>query len=108
MVKWKQKGLAINYYKKLFNMATQVIKKDGTKEPFDSGKIKRAIEAAAREAGLMDEQVNAAVIQISGIVMALADSKEEIATSELRDKILSELDNVQPAAAAAWRKHAEG
>ena len=88
-------------------MATQVIKKDGTKEPFDGGKIKRAVEAAAKEAGLTEEQVNETIGQVSGAVMELADSKEEIATSELRDKILSELDKVQPAAAAAWRKYVQ-
>jgi hypothetical protein len=35
----------------------------------------------------------------------LAASQEEIATSEIKEKILSELDNVEPQAASAWRKH---
>ena len=89
-------------------MATQVIKKDGTKASFDGAKIKRAVEAAAKEAGLTPEQVGETVSQVYGAALELADSQEEIATNELRDKILSELDKVQPAAAAAWRKYAQG
>ena len=89
-------------------MATQVIKKDGTKAPFDEEKIKQAVEGAAKDAGLTELQVSETVSLVSDVVLELADSKEEIATSELRDKILSELDKVQPAAAAAWRKYAQG
>lgn len=86
-------------------MATQVIKNDGTKEPFDSGKITRAIEAAAKEAGLAEGEISAVLSQVSGAALELAASKEEIATAELKDKILSELDKVQPSVAAAWRKY---
>ena len=38
-------------------------------------------------------------------MIQLADTKEEIATSELRKKILSELDSVEPSVSAAWRKY---
>ena len=86
-------------------MANQVIKKDGTKEPFDAGKIRRAIEGAARDAELTEDQVSATAGQVFDAVMALAGGKEEIATAELKEKILSELDKVQPAVAEAWRKY---
>lgn len=86
-------------------MATQVIKKDGAKEAFDPEKIKRAIASACSEGGCSEERKNEIVEQVSASALALADTKEEIATSELREKILSELDKVEPSAAAAWRKH---
>ncbi len=86
-------------------MANQVIKKDGTKEPFDSEKIRKSIEDASKEAGLSAERVNEVVSQASSSVLELAASKDEIATSELAEKISSELDKIEPAAAAAWRKY---
>lgn len=86
-------------------MANQVIKKDGTKEPFDSGKITRAIESATKEAGISPERMNEVVNQVSGVVLEFAATKEEIATTELKEKILSELDKVEPTVAATWRKY---
>ena len=86
-------------------MAKEVIKNDGTKEPFDAGKIKKAISMAADQAGLPEDRKNEVVVQVSAAAIALADAKEEIATSELREKILSELDNVESSVAEAWRKY---
>ena len=86
-------------------MAKEVIKKDGAKEPFDAGKIKGAIAAAAQAAGLAEERKNEVVEQVANAAIQLADSKEEIATSELKEKILAELDQIEPSVSAAWRKH---
>jgi len=86
-------------------MAQEVIKKDGTKQPFDAEKIKEAISAAAQQANLSEERKNEVVEQVTATVVQTAEGKEEIATSEIREKILSELDSVEPAVSAAWRKH---
>jgi len=86
-------------------MAKEVIKKDGTKEPFDPGKIKNAIRAAAARTELSDERKNEVIEEVAAVVIQLANAKEEIATSELREKILSELDSVEPSVSAAWRKY---
>ena len=86
-------------------MAKEVIKRDGTKEPFDNGKIRRAIEGSAIGAGLTEERVSEVVNQVSGAVLQFAASKEEIATTELADKILGELENIEPTVAEAWKKH---
>lgn len=86
-------------------MANQVIKKDGTKQPFDAEKIKKAIAIAVEEAGLPEERKNEVVEQVSAAAIQLAEEKEEIATSELREKILSELDTIEPSVSEAWRKH---
>jgi transcriptional regulator NrdR family protein len=86
-------------------MANQVIKRDGTKEAFDENKVRKSIEAAGRDANLPAERITAVVNQIAGVALGFAADKEEIATSELAAFILAQLDQVEPAAAAAWRKH---
>jgi len=86
-------------------MAQQVIKRDGTKEPFDAEKVKKAIELAAGEAGLAPERTGEVVKQVSDAVLEFAAEKEEVATSELREKALSELEKVEPSVAEAWRKY---
>lgn len=86
-------------------MANFVIKKDGAKEPFDEGKIKKSIEIAAKQAGLPEDRVNELVEQVSKAALQVAEGKEEIATAELREKILSELDNLESSVSEGWRKY---
>ncbi len=88
-------------------MANFVIKRDGTKEPFDAGKIKNSILAAAQRTELSEDRRDEVVIRVSSVVLELAAQKEEIATSELREKILSELDAIEPSISEAWRKHGQ-
>lgn len=88
-------------------MANFVIKRDGTKEPFDAGKIKNSILAAAQRTELPEDRRDEVVIRVSSVVLELAAQKEEIATSELREKILSELDAIEPSISEAWRKHGQ-
>lgn len=86
-------------------MAKFVIKKDGSKQPFDAEKIKKVIQLAAAEAGLEEAKINEVVNQVAGSAISLADTKEEIATSEIREKILGDLDQLDPSVSAAWRKY---
>lgn len=86
-------------------MASEVIKKDGTKEPFDAEKIKNAIATAAQQADLSEERKNEVVEQVADVVIKMTEEKEEIATSEIKEKILSELDSVESGVAEAWRKY---
>ena len=86
-------------------MAKEVIKKDGSREAFDSGKIRNAISAAAKRTELADERQNEVVEEVASAVIQLADSKEEIATSEIKEKILSELDRVEPSVSEAWKSY---
>ena len=86
-------------------MANFVIKKDGSKEPFDIEKIKKAIELAAKQTDLPEDRVNELVEEVSKAALQVAEGKEEIATAELREKILSELDNLEPSVSEGWRKY---
>lgn len=86
-------------------MANFIIKKDGSKEPFDAEKLKKSIESAAKQAGLSEDRVNELVEQVLKAALQVAEGKEEIATVELREKILSELDNLEPSVSEGWRKY---
>jgi len=88
-------------------MAKEVIKKDGTKEPFDAEKIKNSIAGAAIRTDLSEERRSEVVGRAASSVIQMAEGKEEIATSEIREKILSELNAIEPAVAESWRKYEE-
>ena len=86
-------------------MANEVIKKDGTREPFDPEKIKTSIKAAVEETNLSEERKNEVVEQVASVAIKMAEEREEIATSEIKEKILSELDRIEPSVSAAWRRY---
>jgi len=88
-------------------MAKEVIKRDGRKEPFDAKKIKKSIANTAKEAGLSGTKKNKIVKQVATSAIQLAKGKNVIATSEIRGKILSELDRIAPTVSAVWRKDEE-
>ena len=83
----------------------EIIKKDGSKQPFDAAKIKNAIKAAGAETDLADEKVEKAVEQVTATIIQMVAAKEEVTTTEIREKILLELDSVEPAISGAWRKY---
>jgi transcriptional regulator NrdR family protein len=87
---------------------TEVIKKDGTKKPFDSEKIRKSIAGAAQQADIPEERKEEVVFQVAGTVIPMLEGKEEMDTSDIKQVILSELDRVEPAVASAWRKYEEG
>jgi len=88
-------------------MAEFVIKKDGTKEPFDAEKIKSSIKAAVLGTDLSEERKNEVIEQVSRAAIQLASEKEEIPTAEIKEKILSELDALEPSVSESWRKYAQ-
>jgi transcriptional repressor NrdR len=86
-------------------MANFVIKKDGQKEPFDPEKIRKAISMAADQAGIAEERKNEIVEQVTTSTVQMADTKEEVTTTEIREKILNELNVIEPSVTEAWRKY---
>jgi transcriptional regulator NrdR family protein len=85
-------------------MAKQVIKKDGSKVAFDSKKIIRGITRAAQDAKLEPTEINKVVNQIANTVMIFAESKDKLTSTEIKNKVLEELDLVAPIVAKEWRK----
>ncbi len=86
-------------------MTKEVTKKNGTKEPFDAEKIKNSIRAAAKGTSLSEERKNGVVEQVAATIIQMAEGRDEIATLEIKEKILSELDTIEPAISAEWRKY---
>lgn len=86
-------------------MVNFVIKKDGSQEPFEPEKIRKAVIGACKEAGL-DEAKQAELDQsISQKIMEIFEGQETVKSIELRDKILGELEIMAPEAATAWHSY---
>lgn len=88
-------------------MADQVIKNDGTKESFNPQKIKDSVASATDQAGLSGEEKDKVVEEISASVINMAEQKDIIKTSEIRQKILGDLDEKYPSVSKAWREYDE-
>lgn len=84
-----------------------VIKKDGRKELFDFEKLKKSIAAAARDAGLTSEKISELVTEVSALVFQLISKYEEVQSAEIREKVLGELNRVEPSVVKAWKKYEE-
>lgn len=87
-------------------MSTQVIKSDGSKVPFDAKKIIRAITRAARDAKLSPEEINNLVKEVTDNVIPAIESKDKILSSDIKNKIFSELDHLAPKVVVEWQKFA--
>lgn len=86
-------------------MITEVIKKDGTKVPFDVEKVKSAIVGAASVTDLSEERKIELVNQITSSLLLKLEGKTEVATTEIRETVLAELDSIEPSVSAAWRQY---
>lgn len=87
-------------------MPATVIKKDGTKVPFSEDKIKSSIVVSAMEAGLSQEKAEGLANEVSRSVVSALEG-EEVASTQIRDKVLTELGISAPAVAQSWRQYEE-
>ena len=86
-------------------MAKEVTKKDGTKEAFEPEKIRSSIMAAAATVDILEERKKEVADQVTKAAVQMTEVKEEITTSEIREKVLSDLDQVEPSISASWREY---
>lgn len=86
-------------------MANQVVKKNGSKEPFDAEKIKKVIRSSGQQAGLDEVEQNEISEKIAAKIVEIFQDKEEVTAIEIRDKVLEELDVYAPSVSAAWRDY---
>lgn len=84
---------------------TEVIKKDKKKEAFDADKLRKSIEAAARESGISEEKAKEVTENVAKTVIEMAEKENEIETHVIRERILKELDSAEPAVSEAWRNY---
>ncbi|MFH1671744.1 MAG: ATP cone domain-containing protein [Candidatus Portnoybacteria bacterium] len=88
-------------------MPKEVIKKDGTKEPFDAEKIKTAIKAAGAFTDVSEDRLGEVTDQVTAAVVQALSDKDDMTTSEVREKVLAELDSAEKTIADSWRQYDE-
>lgn len=86
-------------------MASFVIKKDGTKVPFKTEKIKSVVMSAALEAGWPEDKSTELAQKVADEVNDAFSGKEEVPTLEIKGKVLSLLPQE---VLAAWEKYEKG
>jgi transcriptional regulator NrdR family protein len=80
-----------------------VIKRDGSRQPFSEQKIRESIEAAAKEANLSETRIHQIIEDASREPIRLSKRETPVETKILRDKILGRLDTIEPSVSRAWR-----
>ena len=81
----------------------QVIKKDGTKEPFNSQKIINAVEKSAERA--MHHLTDDDKINILNFVDNATKAKNEVSINEMHVIVENALDTINPKVAKAYRDY---
>jgi len=89
-------------------MVNFVIKKDGAKVPFELEKVKASIAAACDDAEIEEGKKGEIVEKVSAAVMMGLEGKDEVSSSEIKEKAMAELEVVAPEAAQAWKTYEEG
>ena len=82
---------------------TVVIKRNSRKEKFDEKKIKRSIDAAAKEADIPEARRKGLVERVAVEMIEYAKKEKEVRALDLREKILARLDSIEPSVANSWR-----
>jgi transcriptional regulator NrdR family protein len=81
----------------------EVIKRDGTRQPFSEQKLRNSIENAAREAEIPDSRIKRVVSDAAREPLEMAKGTKPLETKTIRDKVLGRLDKIEPSVAEAWR-----
>ena len=81
-----------------------VIKRDGKKQAFTAAKIKKAVEKAARDAGISSLKIKELVKDVAEPVIKLYKNKS-VKSTILRKSILRRLERRAKAAVSAWRRY---
>lgn len=84
---------------------TAVVKRNGRRQTFNPGKLRRSIDVAAREAGLADARREGLVVLVGKQVISSCKGQKAVRASDLRETILAILDLAEPRVARSWRDH---
>ena len=76
-----------------------------TQEGFDNLKLEHEDLIGPRRAKAVDRLAKARAMGDLSENSEYSAAKEEIATSELREKVLGDLDKVEPSVSVAWREY---
>jgi transcriptional regulator NrdR family protein len=82
----------------------EVVKKGGTKEQFDSKKIRKSIEKAAIDAGYTSGDIKGIEDEIIKDITEEAQKIGELNTKDIRDSIFNNLNENKPSIVESWKK----
>ena len=84
---------------------TDVIKRNGKKEPFKPQKLRKSIESAVSDSGSTVTQQMRAIEHATQDAENLAKERNEISSKELRNEVVNDLESEAPQVAQAWRNY---
>lgn len=84
---------------------TDVIKRNGMKEPLRPGKIRKSIEDAVRNAGFTIQQKSDVIDHATHDALEMAQSRDHVNVKQIRDIILNDLEQDDQKVAQAWRNY---
>ncbi|MBI4116758.1 hypothetical protein HY449_03380 [Candidatus Pacearchaeota archaeon] len=82
-----------------------VIKRNGKAQAFSGEKIKKAVEKAAKDAGISSLKRNELIQEVAVPVINLYKNKRAVKAVELRKSILKRLGRRAKSAVSAWRRY---
>lgn len=88
-------------------MANFIIKRDGKKEPFYIGKIKRGIVEAGLKTDMQEKKAEELAEKVSSEISWSIRNANEVLAAELTARVVSALDAVAPKVAKMWKKYQE-
>jgi len=86
-------------------MPQRVQKRKGYEEEFQVEKLRKSIEKASRDAGLLENEISKIVEEITSYVLESIKDLEIVDTQSLRTLILNKLSENYPMVAEAWRRY---
>jgi transcriptional regulator NrdR family protein len=84
---------------------TTVIKRNGRREKFKRDKISKGIERASRRAEIDSKKAKEIATRVAKRVEDYFRSRDEVDSSDIRDRVLSELDREERRIASEFRSH---
>jgi transcriptional repressor NrdR len=89
-------GRRFTTYERIEGIGLKIIKKDGTREPFDRTKIKRGLEKACWKRPISDEQLEAIVTEVENELEARFEL--EVPSRDAGELVMQRLRNVDQVA----------
>lgn len=84
---------------------TDVIKRNGKKEPFRPQKLRKSIENAVTDAGFTITDQMRTIEHATLDAENLARNRNEISTREIRNEVINDLESDAPEVARSWKNY---
>ena len=83
---------------------TKVLKRNGKRQNFLPGKVRKGVEGAAKDAELSPKRRKELLAEVAEPVIALMKKKRTIRAVDLRKSLLGRIDRRSKKAGNAWRR----